>query len=101
MARVFCLPSELEGFGIVIAEALALGTPVVCTEIPCLKEVAQDAAVTVPIRDEKSLAVALERVLTRRKLRIELKQEGLRRVQAFDWDTIIKNIEYQYKSLQR
>ena len=38
-SRVFVFPSRFEGWGIAVAEALACGLPVICYEIPALKEV--------------------------------------------------------------
>src|SRR6185436_4961339 len=38
--QVFCLPSVSEGFGMVVIEAMGLGLPVVCTDLPVLREVA-------------------------------------------------------------
>ena len=41
-ARCVAYPSLWEGFGLVAGEALAAGTPVVCSDIPALREVAGD-----------------------------------------------------------
>ncbi len=65
-AAVFALTSTLEGFGIVLVEALSLGTPVVATDCPSgPAEILQDGRYgdLVPIGDDAALAVALERAL--------------------------------------
>ena len=44
-ADVVAIPSEEEGFGAPVIEAMALGTPVVCSDIGALREVAGNAAI--------------------------------------------------------
>jgi len=44
LADVLFLPSREEGFGIPVLEALLRRTPIVCSELPALREVAGDAA---------------------------------------------------------
>ncbi len=62
-ARALVLPSLDEGFGLPVVEALACGRPVVVSDIPALREVAGDGAVTAPPTDAAALADALSRVL--------------------------------------
>jgi glycosyltransferase involved in cell wall biosynthesis len=63
-ADLFVLPSLYEGYGMVLAEAMARGLPIVCTTGGAAAEtVPDDAALKVPPGDESSLAKALDRVL--------------------------------------
>ncbi|HVT34442.1 MAG TPA: glycosyltransferase family 1 protein, partial [Nevskiaceae bacterium] len=41
-ARALLLPSHVEGYGLPVAEALALKTPVICSDLPPLREIAGD-----------------------------------------------------------
>jgi glycosyltransferase involved in cell wall biosynthesis len=58
-ARALVHPSRHEGFGLTVLEALTAGTPVICTDLPVLREVAGDAASYVPSGDVVALAWAL------------------------------------------
>lgn len=62
-ARALVLPSRDEGFGLPVLEALATGTPVVCSDIPALREVAGGHAELFSPDDARGLREALERAL--------------------------------------
>ena len=51
VADAFVYPSLFEGFGLPLLEAMASGTPVICSDAPSLQEVAADAALIVPAQD--------------------------------------------------
>jgi glycosyltransferase involved in cell wall biosynthesis len=84
-AWAFVFPSRYEGFGIPVAEALALGIPTVCSDIPVLDEVAGDAALRFPRDSVEDLANALERVVSDEDLRAELSRRGPLQTQRFRW----------------
>ena len=58
-AAAVVLPSRDEGFGLPVLEALACNVPVVCSDLPALREVAGDQATLVPYGDVDALAAAL------------------------------------------
>ncbi len=82
-ADVFAFPSHYEGFGGAMIEAMAMETPIVCSDIPVLREVLTDtgAALLSPPGDPVSLANALVEALgdpaaaTRRAQRARLVYE--------------------------
>ncbi len=84
-AEVFAFPSLYEGFGLPPLEAMACGTPVVCSNASSLPEVVGDAGILVDSRDVAAWHVALARLLVDVGLREELKQRGLRRAAEFTW----------------
>lgn len=85
-ADVLAMPSISEGFGIPVTEAMASGTPVVCSTGGSLPEIAGDAALTVDPYDVEGLAEALLRLTRDTSLRETLAARGLERIKAFDWD---------------
>lgn len=80
---VFVSPSSQEGFGLAIAEALALGVPVVATAVGAVPEVVEDgvSGVLAPPGDAEALANTVARVLGDRGLRQRLQSGGPERVQ--------------------
>ncbi len=58
-ARLLVYPSLHEGFGLPVAEALRLGTPVIASRLPALEEVAGDAALFLDPLEPGSIASAL------------------------------------------
>ncbi|MCG1055959.1 glycosyltransferase [Mycetohabitans sp. B5] len=85
-ARVLVLSSRFEGFGMVLLEAMALGTPVVSSDCPNgPREVLADgeAGLLVPVGDSVAMAEVLQRVLTDDVLRRRLVSRGLARVQEY------------------
>jgi len=98
-ATVVVLPSEYEGFGLPVAEAMACGTPVICSNASSLPEVAGDAARTVPPGDLLALAKTLEDVMQNPKLQAEMTQKGKQQAQRFQGQTMAKETLAVYESL--
>ncbi len=78
-ADALVFPSEYEGFGAPLVEAMALGTPVVCSDQPALAEVAGDAGLVLPL-DPDAWTDALDVVAHRAD---EMRAAGRERARAF------------------
>lgn len=86
-ADVFAFPSLQEGFGFVLAEAMAAGLPVVASNVSAMPEVVGDAGILVPARDSKALAAAIQQLAQAPQLRSELAALGRQRAESmFAWD---------------
>jgi glycosyltransferase involved in cell wall biosynthesis len=86
LADGFVFPSLYEGFGLPPLEAMACGTPVVCSNAASLPEVVGDAALVVAPDDLAGWVVAMERILLDDALRQELRDRGLKRAAEFTWE---------------
>ena len=85
LAAALACPSLVEGFGLPLVEAMASGTPLICSDIPVFREVAGDAALFVPARDEAAWASAVATVLESSVLQADLRRLGLERSRHFSW----------------
>ncbi len=83
-AAVVVLPPRAEGFGLPVIEAMACGVPVVCSDLPVLREIADGVAVFCDPADPAAFARAITEILDggsddRRRL-------GIERAKAFTWE---------------
>lgn len=86
-ASLFVLPSQDEGFGLPVLEAMASGTPVIISDGGALPEVVGDAGMRFCLADQNALKYTLKQCLTDTKLRAELREKGLERAKTFSWQT--------------
>jgi glycosyltransferase involved in cell wall biosynthesis len=84
-ASMLVMPSLYEGFGFPVLEAMAVGTPVVCSDTSSLPEVAGDAAILVPPHDRDALASAIENVVQNSSLAEQLRRRGFEQARQFTW----------------
>jgi glycosyltransferase involved in cell wall biosynthesis len=86
-ALAFCLPSTIEGFGLPLLEAMALGCPVLCSRAGALPEVAGEAALlfdATPATGRAQLAELLGGLADNPQL-ATLRERGYARVQQFSY----------------
>lgn len=84
-ALLFAFPSRYEGFGLPPLEAMACGTPVICSRAASLPEVAGEGALLFDPDDEPALASAIGRLAADPGLRGVMRERGLRQAARFSW----------------
>ncbi len=72
-ATCFVFPSRYEGFGLPVLEAMDCGTPVACSNVSSLPEVAGDAALLFDPADAAAMAQSVARLLDEPSLRDDLR----------------------------
>jgi glycosyltransferase involved in cell wall biosynthesis len=85
-ARVFCLPSLREGFGLPALEAMAQGAPVIASAGTAIAEVVGPAGVLVHPVEVGEWAEALRTVLDDDALSAQLARDGRARAATYTWE---------------
>jgi phosphatidyl-myo-inositol alpha-mannosyltransferase len=100
-ATVFCAPhTGGESFGIVLAEALAAGAPVLASDLDAFRAVLGDPPAGVLFRtgDPAALAAALGALLDDPARRAALSLAGRARAAEFDWSLVAADVERVYRA---
>jgi glycosyltransferase involved in cell wall biosynthesis len=97
-AVALALPSTHEGFGLPVAEALAAGCPVLCSELPALGEVAGGAALYFDPLNVEEMATAMRKLLDEKSLREEMRAHGRERAARFTWQHTAELTRESYRA---
>jgi phosphatidylinositol alpha-mannosyltransferase len=96
---VFCAPNlGGESFGIVLAEAMAAGAPVVASDLDAFAAVLDGHGVLVPPGDPPALAAAIDGLLADPGRRAALAAAGRARAEAFAWPTVAAQVAQVYRA---
>lgn len=98
-AMLFIFPSLYEGFGLPVLEAMACGTPVVCSNTSSLPEVVGEAGLLFDPLNPDEIAASIQRVLENPGLRVELRQRGLARAAQFTWERVAEKTMAVYRAI--
>jgi glycosyltransferase involved in cell wall biosynthesis len=100
-AEAYVFPSLAEGFGLPPLEAMAAGLPVVCSDIPVLKEICGDAARYFDPYSADDIARAVGEVVSSDALRRQMIDKGYQRTKQFSWKKMAEETLEVYKSAAR
>ena len=87
------VPSLDEGFGLPAIEAMACGTPLICSSGGSLPEVVGlENALFVDPRSHRSIAAAIDRIIGDASLRHRLRRRGIDRAATYRWDDVAARV---------
>jgi glycosyltransferase involved in cell wall biosynthesis len=96
-AAVVVLPSKAEGFGLPVIEAMACGVPVICSDLPVLRELADGLATFCDPSDPAAFARAIAQILDAPST-TRARQLGIERAQRFSWERSARQTVQAYES---
>lgn len=100
-AEMVVMPSHYESFGMVALEAMAMGTPVIASEVGGLAHLIQHGinGFHVPSRDPETLAARILQLLEDKELRARLGSQARGYAQNFAWEAIVQRMLDVYRSV--
>ncbi len=100
-AHIFCSPAiGRESFGMVLAEAMASGLPIVATNIAGHASVVNhgEQGLLVNPRDEAALAAGLRTLIEDRGLRESFAEAAREKVEEYRWERVAQRVMDYYQS---
>ena len=98
-ALTFAYPSEYEGFGLQLCEAMAVGCPVLAARASCLPEILGDGGETFSLDGVAELAAQIRRLAEDPTYRASLSARAVARSLAFSWRRTAEQTVAVYRSV--
>ena len=100
-AEMVVMPSHYESFGMVALEAMAMGTPVIASEVGGLAHLVQPGVngFHVPSRDPEALAARILALLTNKPLRQQLGEQARAHTKQYSWESIAARMIEVYQEV--
>lgn len=99
LADALVFPSLFEGAGMPVLEGMSEGLPVICSDLPALREYGDDAPYFFDPRSVESIAAALKRVWCDPVLRAQMQAKGQARVTRFTWARTARTYRALYRQI--
>lgn len=96
-ATAYVCPSHFEGFGMPVLDAMLAGVPVVCSDIPVLREVGGDAVSYADSSDPDDLGQAIDALVGDAAERSRLVARGVERAKQFTWRNAAESVARSYE----
>lgn len=96
LASIYVHPALYEGFGLPILQALACGTPVVCSNKGSLTEVGGEAAVYFDPANISQFVSTVKEILQDRSIQVRLSKLGIEQAVKFSWEKVAKETKQVY-----
>jgi glycosyltransferase involved in cell wall biosynthesis len=100
-SHIFVLASTVEGFGMVIIEAMASGIPFIAADIPAVREITDGGLggfLVTPCSPQK-IAEEIRKLITNPELYAKKQEEGAGLVKRYNWENICQALDYVIKDL--
>ena len=100
-AEMVVMPSHYESFGMVALEAMAMGTPVIASEVGGLAHLVKHGVTGyhVPSRDPEALAARIYELLANKDCRQVLGQQAREYARRYDWANIVDQMMAVYEEV--
>lgn len=98
-ASCFIYPSLYEGFGMPVLESMAVGTPVITSNVSSLPEVGGDAAKYVDPGDPEEIVRAIREVVGDKGVGKKMVEEGFKQARKFSWEESAKKLNALYQEV--
>ena len=100
-AELVVMPSHYESFGMVALEAMAMGRPVIASEVGGLAFLIRDGinGYHVPTRDPEALAERIYELLSNNQCREEMGRAARQNAERFNWSIIAEQMAVVYQGL--
>jgi glycosyltransferase involved in cell wall biosynthesis len=101
VSDVICVPSLMEGLGLVILEGMYFGVPVIASSVGGILELIEDgkSGILIPPADTEALYKAMYKLAVDQDLAQALAQEGKERVKQFTIENMTRQVEECYSEL--
>jgi glycosyltransferase involved in cell wall biosynthesis len=101
-ADMFILPSLYEGFGLVLLEAMACGTPVIGTDVGGIPTAIDDKETGIVVdRNVSAITTAIDKIASNKKYRENLSQSAEKNSKNMTWDSVVDKVEQLYENIER